>query len=204
MGVAQETVGPFDLPQLHQAADVGGTDGDTADLYLGDDVTAKAQLSAFLHQQLRGALVLVAEVVVVTRHQVDGVVAIYQNLGDEIGPGGGPHLVVKRDHDDIPDAVEAAYQVRPVLGRIDEGAGNAGEDLLRHPVEGEHRRGDTPGGGFLRRAPQQGGVAQVDSVKEAQGNDSFFHGYYAPKKFLMDVSVPRWARERHRKSPFLP
>ena len=175
MGVAQEAVGPLDLPQLHQAADVGGADGDAADLHLGDDVAAKAQLRALLHQKLRGALIFMAEVVVVARHQVDGVVALHQNFRDEILPAGGPHLVVEGNHDDVPDAVEAAHQVGPVLRGIDEGAGNAGEDLLRHPVKGEHRRGDAPGGGFLRCPAEQGGVAQMDPVKEAQGNDSLFH-----------------------------
>ena len=42
VGMAQEAVGPLNLPQLHQAADVGGADGDAADLHLGDDVAAQA------------------------------------------------------------------------------------------------------------------------------------------------------------------
>ena len=41
----------------------------------------------FFHQQLRGALVLVTEVVVVARHQVDGVIPAHQNVGDEVVPG---------------------------------------------------------------------------------------------------------------------
>ncbi|CAN3988931.1 putative transcriptional regulator, partial [Dysosmobacter welbionis] len=53
VGVAQEAVGPADLPQLHQPADVGGADGDACHLHLGDDVTAQAQLGALLRQQLR-------------------------------------------------------------------------------------------------------------------------------------------------------
>lgn len=51
--MAQEAVGPLDLPHLHQTADVRGADGDAAHLHLGDDVAAQTQLPALFHQQLR-------------------------------------------------------------------------------------------------------------------------------------------------------
>ena len=145
-----------------------------------------------------------AEVVVVARYQMDSVIPLHQDFRDKIVPGGGPHLVVKGDHENLTDAIQAADQVLPVLRRVDEGAGNAGDHFFRHPVKGEYRGDGAPGGGHLHRAPQQGGVAQVDSVEEAQGDDFFLRGHivYAPKKFLMDVRVPFSARERQRNSPF--
>ncbi len=51
------------------------------------------------------------EVVVVARHQMDGVVPAHQNVGDEVVPRGGHHLVVKGDHQHLPDAKEPLDQV---------------------------------------------------------------------------------------------
>ena len=118
-----------------------------------------------------------AEVVVVPGHQMDGMVAANQNVGDEVIPGGGHHLVVERNHDDLPDAEEAANQIPPVLGRIDQRAGLSGDDFLGRTVKGKDRRGCTPGLGLLHSPPQQGGMAQMDSVKEAQGNHFFLDGH---------------------------
>ena len=177
VGMAQEAVGPADLPQFHQPADVGGADGDACHLHLGNDVATQAQLGALLRQQLRRALVPVAEVVVVPRHQMDRVVAAHQDPDDKVIPGRGHHLVVKGDHQHVLDAVQPPHQVPPVLRGVDEGAGDAGDHLLGRAVKGEDRRGDAPGGGLLRGSPQQGGVAQVDPVKEAQGDDFFLHGH---------------------------
>ena len=97
------------------------------------------------------ALVLVAEVVVVARHQMDGVIPLYQNFRDKIVPSGGPHLVVKGDHEDLLDAVQPPHQVPPVLGGVDEGTGDAGEYFFRYPVKGEYR-GDSAPGGEIGRA----------------------------------------------------
>ena len=205
VGVAQILHGPLHLSQPHQAADVGGTDGDAVDGDLRDDVAPQPQLGALGLEQLRAALVLVAEVVVVACHQVDGVIPLYQDLRDEILPGGGHHLLVKGDHDDVVDAVKVLCQPGPVLRGVDEGHRRAGDYLLGGLGEGEHRRADAPGLGLLRRAAQQGAVAQMYPVKKAQGNDSRLIGHtYAPKKFLIDVSVPHSARERQRKSPLRP
>ena len=118
-----------------------------------------------------------AEVVVVSCHQVDGVIPLYQDLGDKVLPGGGHHLLVKGDHQHLLNPEEPAQQIRPVLGRIDEGAGDAGDHLLGDAVKGEDRGDHAPVGGLLHGAPQQGGVAQMDSVKEAQGNDFFLCGH---------------------------
>ena len=177
VGMPQKAVGPADLSQLHQSADVRGADGNTAHLHLGDDVAAEAQLRALFQQQLRRALVFVAEMVVVACHQMDGVVAAHQNVRDKFVPGSGHHLPVEGDHDDLLNAVQPAHQLPPVLRRVDEGTGDAGDHFLRRPVKGEHRRGDAPLGRRLHSAPQQSGVAQVDSVEEAQGNDFFLDGH---------------------------
>ena len=48
VGVAQKAVRPLHLAHLHQAADVGGADGNPADLHLGNDVAADPQGGAFL------------------------------------------------------------------------------------------------------------------------------------------------------------
>lgn len=70
--MAQKFIGPFQLPLGHQGADVGGGDGDALLLHLGDDVAADPQLLAGVHQALGVALALIAEVIVVAGHQVDG------------------------------------------------------------------------------------------------------------------------------------
>ena len=80
MGVAQKAVGPVDLAQLHQPSDIGGAHLNARHLHLGDDIAAKAQLPAGGNQPLRGALVFVAEVVVVAGHQMDGVIALHQDV----------------------------------------------------------------------------------------------------------------------------
>ena len=117
VGVAQEAVGPADLPQLHQPADVGGADGDACHLHLGDDVTAQAQLGALLRQQLRCALVPVAEVVIVSRHQMDRVVAAHQDPDNKVIPGRGHHLAVKGDHQHVLNARIRLGQIMRVIGR---------------------------------------------------------------------------------------
>ncbi|CAN3967771.1 Spore maturation protein B, partial [Dysosmobacter welbionis] len=156
VGVAQEAVGPADLPQLHQPADVGGADGDACYLHLGDDVTAQAQLGALLRQQLRCALVPVAEVVIVSRHQMDRVVAAHQDPDNKVIPGRGHHLAVKGDHQHVLNAVQPPHQVPPVLRGVDEGTGDAGDHLLRRAVKGEYRGGTAPQGGLLSGPAQQG------------------------------------------------
>ena len=205
MGMAQILHGPLHLSKAYQTADVGGADGDAAHRDLRDDVAAKTQLGALAFQQLRSALVLVAEAVVMTGHQMDGVIPLDENFRYEILPGCSHYLLVKGNHDDIIDAVETFGQPGPVLRGVDEGHRYAGDYLLRRLRPGEHRRADAPGLGLLRRAAQQGAMAQMYPVKKAQGNDSRLIGHtYAPKKFLIDVSVPHSARERQRKSPLRP
>ena len=71
VGVAQKLVGPLNFALGHQGADIGGGDGDALLLHLGDDVTADAQGLAGLLEPLGIALPFVAEVVVVTGHQMD-------------------------------------------------------------------------------------------------------------------------------------
>lgn len=51
-------------------------DGDAAHRDLRDNVAAKTQLGALAFQQFRSALVLVAEAVVMTGHQMDGVIPL--------------------------------------------------------------------------------------------------------------------------------
>ncbi len=58
-------------------------------------------------------------------------------------------------------------------GELMRGQGIPVTTSLGRPVKGEDRRGHAPAGGLLHRPPQQGGMAQMDSVKEAQGNDFF-------------------------------
>lgn len=118
-----------------------------------------------------------AEVVVVSGHQMDGMIAANQNVGNEVIPGGGHHLMVKGNHNHLPDAEKAADQIPPVLGGVDQRAGLAGDDFLGGAVKGKDRRGCAPGLGLLHSPPQQGGVAQMDSVKEAQGNHFFLDGH---------------------------
>ena len=137
-------------------------------------------------QQFRSALVLVAEAVVVTRHQMDGVIPLDQNLRDEILPGGSHHLLVKGDHDDIVDAVEIFGQPGPVLRGVDEGHRHAGDYLLGRLRPGEHRRADAPALGFLHRAAQQGAVAQMYPVKKAQSNDFWLNGHSLCSKKVLD------------------
>lgn len=160
---------------------------------LGDDVTAQAQLGALLRQQLRCALVPVAEVVIVSRHQMDRVVAAHQDPDNKVIPGRGHHLAVKGDHQHVLNAVQPPHQVPPVLRGVDEGTGDAGDHLLRRAVKGEYRGGTAPQGGLLSGPAQQGAVPQVDSVKKAQGNDSFFHGLRS--KEILD------GRQRSARSP---
>lgn len=123
MGVAQILHGPLHLSKAYQTADVGGADGDAADRDLRDNVAAKTQLGALAFQQFRSALVLVAEAVVMTGHQMDGVIPLDENFRYEILPGGSHHLLVKGDHDDIVDAVETFGQPDPVLGELMRGTG---------------------------------------------------------------------------------
>ena len=174
--VAQEAVGAADLSQLHQAADVGGADGDAGHLHLGDDVTAQAKLGAFLRQQLRCALVFMSEPVVMSRHQMDGVVASHQDADDVVVPGGGHHLLVKGDHQHVADAVQPADQVPPVLRGVDQRTGDTGDHLLGRAVEGKYCRGAAPPCGLFGSPAQQGAVTKMDSVEKAQGDNAFFHG----------------------------
>ena len=177
MGMAQELCGAFHLTQFHKAADIGGTDGGFADLNLGNDITAQTQLLALFHQKFRTAGVFVAEMVIVARDQMNRMIALHQNLRDEIIPGGGAHLIVKRNHDDILNSVQTAQQIPAVFGGVDEGAGNSRDDLFRHPIKCKNSRRDTAGGGFFNCTLQQGSMTQMDSVKEAQGNNFFLHGH---------------------------
>ena len=177
MGMAQILHGPLHLSKAYQTADVGGADGDAVDRDLRDNVAAKTQLGALAFQQLRSALVLVAEAVVMTGHQMDGVIPLDENFRYEILPGGSHHLLVKGDHDDIVDAVETFGQPGPVLRGVDEGHRYAGDYLLRRLRPGEHRRADAPALGFLHGAAQQGAVAQMDPVEKAQSNDFWLNGH---------------------------
>ena len=177
MGMAQILHGPLHLSKAYQTADVGGADGDAADRDLRDDVAAKTQLGALAFQQLRSALVLVAEAVVMTGHQMDGVIPLDENFRYEILPGGSHHLLVKGNHDDIVDAVETFGQPGPVLRGVDEGHRYAGDYLFRRLRPGEHRRADAPAPGFLHGTAQQGAVAQMDPVEKAQSNDFWLNGH---------------------------
>ena len=70
VGMAQKPGGPLHLPQLNEAADIGGADGDVPNLHLGDDVAPQAQLPALGLEELRRTLVFVAEAVVVARRAI--------------------------------------------------------------------------------------------------------------------------------------
>ena len=112
-----------------------------------------------------------AEAVVMTGHQMDGVIPLDENFRYEILPGGSHHLLVEGHHDDLIDAVETFGQPGPVLRGVDEGHRYTGDHLLRRLCPGEHRRADAPAFGFLHGAAQQGAVTQMDPVEKAQSND---------------------------------
>ena len=171
--MAQEVIGPLDLALGQQGADIGGGDGDSIQLNFGDDVAAHAQPGALLPQPVGVALSLVAEVEVVPRHEMDRAVLPHQKLGDEVLPGHVHHPVVEVGHNDLPDAVVTAHQLRPVQGGVDQRHGAAENQVLRVGVEG-----DGGGGGpQLRRLTghpaQQGPVAPVHPVEKAQCDNSF-------------------------------
>ena len=175
VAVAQEQRRPLHVPGLHQRADVGRADGNALQLHLGDDVAAYPQLPALLLQKPGIALILVAEVVVVARHQMHGPVALYQQLRDKILPRHGHHGLVKGGQDHLLNAIDAPGQISPILRGVDEGHGASGDHLLRGTVEGKDG-GDRPQlPGPLHRFLQQGSVAPVDTVEKAQGDDSTFH-----------------------------
>ena len=202
VGMAQKFVGPLDLPLGHQGADVGGGDGDALLLYLGDDVTAQAQLLADLLQTLGVALPLVAKVVVVAGHQMDSAQVTCQGVHHEIPPGllhplGGEGL-----HNHVLDAVVLAHQVRPVLRRGEQGHGTAQNHGLGVGIKGKGRGGGADLLGHLGGAAHEGGVAVVHPVKKAQGDDTFFlfQLHYTSKKLLIVVRRPASCRARARNS----
>ena len=81
------------------------------------------------------------------------------------------HPLVEVGDDDIPDAVIPAHQLRPVQGRGEQGHRHVQDQIGGVGIKG-HRRGDGP---LLRRdgshPAQKRPVAQVHSVKKAQGDD---------------------------------
>ena len=171
VAVAQEQRRPLHVPGLHQRADIGRADGNALQLHLGDDVAAQPQLPALLLQKPGIALILVAEVVVVARHQMHGPMALYQQLRDKILPQHGHHGLVKGGQDHLLNAIDAPGQIGPILRGVDEGHRYAGDYLLRRLRPGEHRRADAPAPGLFHGAAQQGAVAQMDPVEKAQSND---------------------------------
>ena len=186
VGVAQEPAGPFHLSLGQQGADIRGGDGKPVQLHLGDDVTADAQPGALLPQAHRVALPPVAEVEVVPRHQVDRAVLPDQEVLDKRLPGHLHHAAVKVGDDDLPDAVQAAHQLRPVGGRGDEGDVRPAQDhILRVLVKGHRRRDGLQLSGHLRHPPEQSGVAQMDPVEEAQGDNTLFliHSFPSPPSY---------------------
>lgn len=105
MRVPQIAGGAFNLSPLYQAADIRGTHGDTADFHFGDDVAAQAEFRAFFAQQFRGSLVFVAEVMIVSRHQMHCMISFHQDIRHKFIPGRRHHFPVKRHHQHIADAV---------------------------------------------------------------------------------------------------
>ena len=204
VAVAQEIGGPLHLSAFDKGADIGGADGDAVQGHLRDDVAADAQLPAAGLELLGVALVPVAEVVIMARHQVHRAIGTDQQIVDEILPGHGHHGVVKGGDDHLTDAVQPLHQVPAVVGGVDQAHRAAGDHLLGRAVEGESG-GDGlqlpgPGGGFF----QQGSVAPVNAVEKAQGDNSSIQGTHAPKKFLREVITPPSRRLRQRNSPSRP
>ena len=191
------------VARLHERADVGGADGDALDLHLWDDVAAEPQLTALRLQQLGVALVLVAEVVVMTGDEVHRAIVADEHL-DIVLPAHGHHRLIERGEDDIADAVDPLDQAAAILGRVDEIDGLACDDLLGRAVEGKDGGGDAQLTGALDGLAQKRPVAAVYAVEKAQGNDSMIQVLHAPKKFFRDVSVPFWARLRQRNVPSRP
>ena len=199
--VTQKLRGPLHLAAFHQSADVGGADGDAVQGHLRDDVAADAQLPAAGLELLGVALVPVAEVVIMARHQVDGPVGPHQQAIDKLLPGHGHHGVVKGGNDDLTDAVQPLHQIPTVLRRVDEAHRAAGDHLLRRAVEGKGSRYGIqlpgPADGHFQQSP----VAPVNAVEKAQGDNSSIQGIHAPKKFLREVITPPSRRLRQRNSP---
>ncbi|MPM89915.1 hypothetical protein SDC9_137030 [bioreactor metagenome] len=98
MGMAQKFRRPRHLTQFHQPADIGRADGDPRVLHLRNNVAADSKFCALAPQKLRRALVFISEMMVVPRHQMNGVVSLRQNFRHKRIPRGGHHLVVKRYH----------------------------------------------------------------------------------------------------------
>ena len=114
------------------------------------------------------------------------------------------HPLVKVGHDHLPDAVAPAHQLRPIQGGAEQGHRRGFQNqVLRVGVKGHRRRHGPQLQGLLPHPAQQGPVAQVHAVEEAQGNDSFFslHCAYTSKKLLMVVAVPASHRPSSRNSP---
>ena len=117
---------------------------------------------------------LVAEVVVVTGHQVDGVQVPDQGLLQKGPPGLLHKLGGEGLHNHVLNAVILAHQVRPVLRGGDEGHGLAQDHGLGVGIKGKGRGGGAGLPGHLGGAAHEGGVAVVHAVKESQRDHAFF------------------------------
>ena len=91
--------------------------------------------------------------------------------------------MIEGRQNDLLNPVNAADQLLPVLGRIDEKYRLAGNDLLGRTVKGEYGRCRVQLCGTLHSTAQQGAVAFMYAVKKTEGNDSRFHTFTLRKNF---------------------
>lgn len=110
---------------------------------------------------------------------------------------------VKVDKDHALDAEQAADELLAAVGAVDERDLRAEHERVRMHVKA-HDRGDGPHlPGTCDRAAHKRGMADMDPVKKAQGNDTFlvFHTSRNLKKLLIVTAVPSVACASRRNSP---
>ena len=174
--MAEESVGALDLAVLEQLADISGADDAAVERDGGNNVAAKAALGAVGGELFRRALAPPAKAEVVPDDERCRVHLVDKRL-DERLPRHLHDRAVKVDKDHALDAEQAADELLAAVGAVDERDLRAEHERVRVHVKA-HDRGD--GAHFFRArdcAAHERGMADMDPVKKAQGNDTFlvFH-----------------------------
>lgn len=173
MGMTEVTVCAVDVAVLEEGADQSGMDLGTIEFDHPDDIAADTEFSAHLGEEVGVTGAMVAEVVIVTGDEVDGVPFADEVIGDKGLPRLMHPLQIEVVEDDVLDTVKVFHQPDAVVRGIYERDGFSGDEGSGMDVEGEGGRDGVKFEGALSDGTKEGGVAEVDAVEEAQSDHAW-------------------------------